>query len=274
MATALVLDEFVAVELARECIYRFLASLLVDPTRENRGYGRSRGEAILLSQAGQLLREEAMLQDVAIGLGELPVESFDLNPLLTQYARQPVDNPAEYDRIFGLVVAKECPPYETEYYPAGETFQRSQQLADIAGFYLAFGLQPSSSSPERPDHLALELEFMAHLLMKARLAISGEDRPGIGSDGNASGPEERAMICEDAAHKFFQDHLAWWVPAFAKGLAHKAGGGIYATLARTLAAWIPIERARMSIPSPRHPVQAVLIERPEEQGGCEGCAGR
>lgn len=273
MATAPPIDEFVAVELARECVYRFLASLLIDPARDSRGYGRTQSEAILLSQAGQLLREEASLEDIAIGFGELPVESFDLNPLLTQQAQQAKYLGGEYDRIFGLVVAKDCPPYETEYCPAGETFQRSQQLADIAGFYLAFGLEPTASRPERPDHLALELEFMAHLLMKARLAVSGAEHYGQVEDTEARGPEERAMICEDAAHKFFQDHLAWWVPAFATGLARKAQTGMYATLARVLATWIPMERARMGIPAPRRPVQAVLIEKPEEQGGCEGCAG-
>ena len=123
---------------------------------------------------------------------------------------------AEYDRVFGLVVPKECPPYETEYHPTQETFVRSQQMADIAGFYRAFGIEPAQSSPERPDHLALELEFMAFLLTKKRLALAA-----VELDPEAA---EQVSICDRAQRDFFRDHLAWWVPSFAAGLRRKAGG--------------------------------------------------
>ena len=122
---------------------------------------------------------------------------------------------AQYDTVFGLVVPKECPPYETEYYPTQETFGRSQQMADVAGFYQAFGIEPAQSSPERPDHLALELEFMAFLLLKRRQAIAATDH-----DPEAG---EQASICDRALRDFFRDHLAWWLPAFAAGLRRKAG---------------------------------------------------
>jgi TorA maturation chaperone TorD len=263
MAGVELLEDTMAVDLARECLYRFLAAMLRDPAGAERGSLLSADNQKLAQQAAELLREEA--QSIALGFGELPPSELDIQPLLAQLAEPIGTQAAEYDRVFGLVIAKECPPYETEYYPAAETFQRSQQLADIAGFYRAFGIDPSLSLPERPDHIALELEFMAFLITKKRLALAADKSDSCGI--------EQALICDDASRKFFADHLAWWVPAFALGLRHKAAGGLYAAVADVLAAWVPAERERLNIPAPRLPVQAVLIERPEEQAGCAGCSG-
>ncbi len=182
---------------------------------------------------------------------------------LIEELRAPLDESrAEYDRVFGLVVPKECPPYETEYYPSPETFARSQQMADIAGFYRAFGIEPARSSPERPDHLALELEFMAFVLMKEREALATVDDPEA---------DERAKTCDRAQRDFFRDHLAWWVPTFAAGLRRKAGGGYHDALAEALAAWVPDECRRLEIGAVLRPSRPELIEQPEEQSGCASC---
>jgi TorA maturation chaperone TorD len=263
MSSAELLQDTMAVDLARECLYRFLATVLRDPASPAWRSILSADNQRLAGEAGKLLREEALTQTMTLGFGELPPSELDLRPLLALFAEPIEAQVAEYDRVFGLVIAKECPPYETEYYPAKETFQRSQQLADIAGFYRAFGIEPSMSTPERPDHIALELEFMAILSMKKRLALL--------TDEDGSNGMEQAMICEDAARKFFTDHLCWWVPAFATGLRRKAGAGLYAAVAGVLAAWIPAERMRLGVPPARMAVQATLVERPEEQAGCADC---
>jgi TorA maturation chaperone TorD len=138
-------------------------------------------------------------------------------------------------------------------------------MADIAGFYRAFGLEPSHAWPARPDHVALELEFMAFVLLKKRLALVGEE-------GNPE-KDEQASICEAAARSFFRDHLAWWLPSFATGLRRKEGHGFYAELGRVLAAFLPVERGRFDVPAPRLPVQVSLEPRPEEEAGCAACVG-
>src|SRR5262249_17020223 len=152
----------------------------------------------------------------------------------------------------------------TEYHPASETFFRAQQLADIAGFYQAFGLETAEAEPERPDHVALELEFMAFLLLKQRLMLDPAN-----PDPEAA---EHAETCPAAQAAFFRDHVAWWVPSFATGLRRKAGCGFYAAVAQVLLALAPLERARFGVAAPRLPLQPALIERPEEQAGCTACS--
>jgi TorA maturation chaperone TorD len=250
-----------AVDLARECLYRFLAAAVRDPGGEAWAVINDQESGHLAVAAADCLREDGCCAGQPRALGELPVEHLDLRGLLEEWSRRGEGRREEYDRVFGLVPARECPPYETEYHPAKETFFRSQQMADVAGFYRAFGLQPGAASPERPDHLGLELEFMAIVLMKKRLAAAG---------GSGTLVAE-AEVCDQAERAFFREHLAWWVPAFARGMRRKAGGGPYAALGELLAAFVFAERCRLGVPAPRHPVEAALIERPDEQPGCATC---
>jgi TorA maturation chaperone TorD len=265
--------ESTATHLARECLYRFMAAALSDPYAGTWRFVLDPQNQALAAQAATLLRANAAEMPVELGRGELSHTFLDLEPVLHELQQSAQALQSDYDRIFGLVVARECPPYETEYYPTSEIFFRSQQLADIAGFYRAFGLEPAHHRPERPDFIALELEFMAFLLMKKRLAMETlRDRPHDYQfeAGDLSGIDH-AKICEDAARNFFRDHLAWWIPAFASGLRRKAASGFYSTVANVLAAIVPAERGWLGISPATRPAQPELIEQPEEQTGCAAC---
>ncbi len=94
--------------------------------------------------------------------------------------------------------------YETEIGMPNE-FRQSQEMADIAGFYHAFGFRVGGAVRERPDFLASELEFMSLVtLLEARAA----------RDGN----RERVEVCREAQRNFLQDHLGRWIGLFAEGL--------------------------------------------------------
>jgi TorA maturation chaperone TorD len=253
-----------AVDLAREGTYRFLAALLSDPRhpRFTLVQVESRRAGTWLHEAAALLRGYVS-DEIELGFSELPPNRFRFDRVLACLDELAGDPTAEYDRVFGLLSCRECPPYETEFQPNNEPFFRSQQMADIAGFYRAFGLLPPGSHSERPDHVCLELEFMAFLLMKARLVLA---EPG--DDG-----EDHAAVCLESSQKFFRDHLSWWLPSFAAGLRKRAESGLYAAVADALAAFLAIERARLGIEPQRCPVEPAHPEPPEDQrAGCSGCA--
>ena len=68
----------------------------------------------------------------------------------------------EYSRLFGVGLA--ATPYETEYDPLASA-RKGHRLADLLGFYEAFGVRLADHRKEFPDHIAAELEFMAILLV-------------------------------------------------------------------------------------------------------------
>jgi TorA maturation chaperone TorD len=251
-----------AIDLAREALYRFLAAALTDPRTPAAERALNAVDQKLAVAAADLLRTEAEIDPVPLGFGERPHADLDLNEAVAGLSGPPGELEAEYDRAFGLVAARECPPYETEYCPNSEPFFRTQQMADVAGFYAAFGITGSTTSRERPDILSRELEFMAHLLLLTRLAEEGTIPDPSG---------ERAAVAADAARNFFRDHLSWWVPSFARGLAHRAGSGPYAALSRVLAAFLPTERGRLGVKAPQAPLRPAE-ERAESSSECAGCA--
>ena len=173
----------------------------------------------------------------------------------------------DHVRVFGLVVSKECPPYEVQYCPQTFSVYRSQQLADIAGFYRAFGVEVGRDAPERVDHLACELEFQAWLVAKQRHALSRSGEEWI----------ERAALCREAQATFVEEHLAWWIPAFARALARRSESldpvpRMHLALARALASFVPLERAALGVAPPRI-LARPRADRDESADACSDCSG-
>ena len=131
---------------------------------------------------------------------------------------------AAYVRLFGHAVCSKCPPYELEY-GRTEIIQQAAELADIAGFYSAFGLEMNEASFERVDHVATECEFISVLCAKEARAIATDDGSLLES-------------CFDAERSFLRDHLARWLPAFTHRVREADGDGFYAALAEFSAHWI------------------------------------
>lgn len=111
-----------------------------------------------------------------------------------------------------------CPPYESTYrVPAGQP--TGWLLAQVEQEYTAAGLTLSPSLGELPDHLAVEMEFVA--------SLCGQE---------AQAWEERDLVHGIAAlqrQKAFLDrHLARWLPDFTWRVMAADGKGLFAAVSR------------------------------------------
>jgi TorA maturation chaperone TorD len=161
---------------------------------------------------------------------------------------------SEYLSIFD--VGRKISPYETEYMTE-KLSRKPFELADIAGFYTAFGLNVTEEmrNKEALDHISIELEFMAILAWKEQCALE-------------NGQEENVAIVKDAKLKFFQEHLAKWGFFFCRQIYGLGGDGFFIRLARLLELVMILECKRYSLDASifdkqisREPYKGVRIEK-------------
>ena len=124
----------------------------------------------------------------------------------------------EYSLIFGHTLSHDLSPYEMEFLQNDEIFYRTQRLADLQGFYAAFGFEVNSL--ERADHISVESEFIALLLTKEAYALAND----LG--------EEAAEVCNSARIKFLSEHYTGWVRKLATNLSDMNERPFYATVGR------------------------------------------
>lgn len=158
-------------------------------------------------------------------------------------------------RLFGNLRAGGSSPYETEFSHA-HVFQRAQQMADIAGFYRAFGLEASGEG-ERVDHIAAELEFMHFLTWKE--AYAAEHDPS------------QVEVCRDAERKFLADHLGRWTGIFAQIVAQTTRDEFYIELTRLLDEFVAADAAALGARPER--VMTVPPQRREDEDARNACGG-
>jgi len=132
----------------------------------------------------------------------------------------------EYDKLFR---ASELWLYGTEYISTN-VFQKSKYLADIMGFYKAFGLEPGS---DRPDLLSSELEFMHFLIFKKINALKTNGGMDL---------EEKIFVCEDAQKKFFSEYLLSSVQKISEAVISKSNNDFYKEAAVQLLEFLESEK--------------------------------
>ncbi len=127
----------------------------------------------------------------------------------------------EYNALFGSQKER-VPLYETEF-GRMRGMAKGTELADLQGFYQAFGLNLTTEAARRdlPDHVAVQLEFYAVLLARQ-------------AELESAGDEEGREILLDARKKFLEAHLGRFVSAIAGQPAvanHPVYGPVFQTAA-------------------------------------------
>ncbi len=159
---------------------------------------------------------------------------------------------AAHGELFGHTTRGRVCPYECEYGPDAPAaiFQQAQRLADVTGFYAAFGLEPAPECRERPDHIRCELEFMDFLARKETYALQVGDAAMLDAT-------------REGARRFLRDHLGRFGRACALVLAAEDPGGFHGDLGDLLYDFLTLECARQRV----SPGPAVLRLRSTQDDG-------
>ena len=248
--------------LARGVLYGALALGLRPPTGESR-------KRLLSARAGRVLRRAATLVDPDPGRGDLTAAA---ERLAGSQAEDLEALQILYQRVFGHTARGLVCPFETEYGVQG-LFRQPQELADISGYYLAFGLRPRSGAGERGDHAACECEFMDFLNRKEAYALEQGDGP-------------MSEETRKAYRSFLRDHLGRFGRVFAGRLMRADSDGLFGALGALLHALLGLEAARLELPVGREMLElrSTAPDRvpmacgggedagdASEENGCEGC---
>ena len=197
----------VARSLQRAAVYRLLGGAFVSPTP-------ARLEELALAAATAATAATGRLRDK---LARFAIAASEAEPVATAN---------EHVFLFGRQVR--CSPYESAYSGLSPLGDKTARLADVAGFYEAFGVGPAAAQPDMEDHVGAELEFMSALALKEAYAL-GE------------GESEAAEITRGAEVLFLTDHLGRWAEAFAAEVEQATPLPFYTGAASLLAAWLQHE---------------------------------
>jgi TorA maturation chaperone TorD len=237
------------VAVCRAILYDVLAMSLSPPTR------------VMLSRLEADGACETIL-DAAKAL-ESPDGSAPVSPAVDRFFEalrgSTLDRLGEsYQEIFGHTAHGQLPPYESEY-GSGDVFRQAQELADIGGFYRAFGLEMSRSRHERNDHIAAECEFLSLLATKEAYDV-------------VEGDLESCEAVRKAERLFLRDHAAGFGRAFARSLERSSGHALYRAAGQLCFDFLTSECSRFEVPPGREVLElrpTVEAEPPMACGGCE-----
>ncbi|MBW2391056.1 MAG: molecular chaperone TorD family protein [Deltaproteobacteria bacterium] len=228
----------IQMSLDRACVYRALAGLFKTPD-----------EATLTEARDRNLPEQAMAVKRLSGDEDLLSAARQLCDLFDDVGSERLrrSHHAAFDESSDI----RCAPTEMDQLGGVPQLEltRTFEMADVAGFYKAFGVEVGEGD-ERVDHIAAELEFMNLLAVKQAVALQDE------------GPGEHAQICRDASRVFLRDHLLRWAPRLGQALAESGGDPIHGAAGRLLSQFINFDAALLDAEGA--PVYVVDPTRPEK----------
>lgn len=190
-------------------LYRFLALAFSYPSSES------------LRELREALPDlEKSLKTLGI---DFPVNRF--KEVLISSEGRVEDLQGEFTTLFETQL--KAPARETSY-ELDKMGRRVIEMADIEGFYRAFGLEVKP--PQEPDSLVAELEFLSFLSQKLAF-LEGEGRE----------------IVQDAYTKFLRDHLGRWFEVFTDRVLSSTEEEYYSVMAQLLRSFLNKETEGLQI---------------------------
>ncbi|MFN3814296.1 MAG: molecular chaperone, partial [Aquificaceae bacterium] len=189
-------------------IYRFLSMAFSYPSLE------------LFEDLGEALG------DLSLSLKELSID-FDvkaLEGLIKGSNERILELQGEWNTLFSTTL--KAPANETAY-ELDKAARKAWELADIEGFYKAFGVEVKP--PVEVDSIVAELEFMGYLLMK-KLHLQ------------KTGLKEGLEVVEKAYRSFFKDHIGRWYRIFTDLIKEHAEEEYYKSIGSLLRTFLDAER--------------------------------
>lgn len=166
---------------------------------------------------------------------ELNCRTAEIINSIKESRRRLLDLQGEYNALFATSLKAPC--RETAY-ELDKSSQRAAELADIEGFYRAFGL--SLDVPLEPDSLVAELEFMSVLLQKQVYLEEANEAEGV-------------AVCNDAYAKFLESHLGRWLDEFVSRLKEATEEEYYRQFGSLLESFVHREQREEGTTKPVSP---------------------
>ena len=219
-------SEFAALLSNRENLYRLLARL----------YRIEVDEPLLRQLAEMGFPTECDEPELAEGYRMLAAWLRDpKNSLKSEPGSNPESDPltdlaVDYARVFlgaGVFEGVVASPYESVY-TSKERLIMQEARDQVLSVYSARGLHSADALELPEDHIALELEFLAHLCRETLLA--GDDWPRVS-----------ALLKEQK--EFIELHPGKWVPAFCAEIEKCASTDFYRAVGKITLGFLNMEQA-------------------------------
>ena len=205
---------------AKSTLYGFVSTLFSDPESEK--------FSMMKNPEFQKMVLNSCLQFDENNESELSGTFQKVISMVNELNRETIQN--ENVSIFGHTLSKETAPYALEHLKSTDVFFRTQKLADLNGFYQAFGMEVECV--ERADHIATQTEFLSYLILKELVAIK-------------KNLEEEIEICQKAFIDFHQEHFFDWAKMFSENLIEKVEGEFYPAAGKFLWGLICKEKSNL-----------------------------
>jgi len=207
--------------LARSNLYAFVSIIYSDPTSV-------KFQSINDQSFQELLKENLREHGMTDYVSDEPLEEL-AEKIFLFVRKNKTQIQDEYVTIFGHTLSKQTAPYELEHLKNEDVFFRTQCLADLSGFYKAFGLEIDKK--ERADHISVQAEFLSNVFVKEWVAR--EQNLG----------HEKIEVCQKAQLDFWNDHFYEWTKIFTLNMITQTRGCFYPMASQFVKAFLTFEKS-------------------------------